>query len=97
MQVAVAALLRGPTADEAREGYVSDFGESSAHVGFTVHRLGADLAAVNFDPSIRRPRGPLNADLGIKQVIATLGQFQDVRNVAILIGGQHLCRVQGEC
>src|SRR5688572_8183498 len=95
MRVAVAALLRGPTSDEARAGYLSGFGESSARVGFTVHSLGDGLVAVNFDSSMRPP--VVASNMAITQVVRTLAQFPGVQRVAILIDGRQLCSILGEC
>jgi spore germination protein GerM len=90
-ETAIRALLRGPTAEQVRAGYLSNFGATSANVGFTV-RVASGLATVDFDPAIRNVKYIFLGQMDVAQIIATLAQFSDVRRVAILIDGEEWCR-----
>ena len=91
-ETALRALLRGPTAQEVRAGYISNFGATSANVGFTL-RVASGLATVDFDPAIANVKYIFLGQMDVAQIIVTLGQFSDVRRVAILIDGEAWCRV----
>lgn len=91
-ETALRALLRGPTAEEVRARYLSNFGATSANVGFTL-RVASGLATVDFDPAIRNVKYIFLGQMDVAQIIATLAQFSDVRRVAILIDGEVWCRV----
>lgn len=93
---ALAALLRGPTAEERRMGFLSNFGERSAGTSFTI-RMRADTAVVDLDRRIRDVPMMFVGRNDVAQLVATLGQFGDVRQVVIRVGGEPLCRVLGEC
>jgi hypothetical protein len=108
MSVALRELLRGPTDAESRAGYISSFSSASAGVPFRVARLANGLAVVDFDRTIldaiaprpdpsQNPRHLFVANMDAHQIVATLGQFSGVRRVAILVGGEPLCRARGEC
>lgn len=96
-RVALQALLSGPTPRERQEGYVSNFGEVSRGVPFEVEIRGNGLAVVNFDQAVRSQAKAFVSNLDARQVVATLGQFPNVRRVLILIEGEPLCRALGEC
>ena len=96
-QVAIEALLAGPTAAEREKGYVSNFGEASRGVGFKVDVRNAGLAVVNFDQAIRGKAKAFVSNLDARQVVATLGQFPGVKRVLILVEGEPLCKALGEC
>jgi hypothetical protein len=96
-ETALRALLRGPTAEEVRAGYMSNFGATSANVGFTL-RAASGLATVDFDPAITNVKYIFLGQMDVAQIIVTLGQFSDVRRVAILIEGEVWCRkLQAGC
>jgi hypothetical protein len=95
-ETAVRVLLRGPTAEEKRLGYLSTFGPSSANVSFKI-RERQGLATVDFDPAIRQVEFIFVSMMDVAQIVATLGQFPEVRRVEILIGGEQWCRVIGGC
>ena len=96
-ETALRALLRGPTAEEVRAGYLSNFGASSANVGFTL-RVASGLATVDFDPAIASVKYIFLGQMDVAQIIVTLAQFSDVRRVAILIDGEVWCRaLQAGC
>ncbi|MDQ6770132.1 MAG: GerMN domain-containing protein [Gemmatimonadota bacterium] len=108
MEVALRALLGGPTDSESRVGYISSFSVASAGVSFRVARIANGLAAVDFDRAIldisappsdpvQNPRHLFVANMDAYQIVATLGQFSGVRRVTILVGGEPLCRARGEC
>ncbi len=108
MNVALRALLGGPTDAESRAGYISSFSAASAGVSFRVTRLANGLAAVDFDRAMldisaprpdpaQNPRHLFVTNMDAYQIVVTLGQFSGVRRVAILVGGEPLCRVRGEC
>jgi hypothetical protein len=92
----VAALLRGPTPDERRAGFLSNFGERTAGTPFTL-RMRGDTAVVDLDRRIRDVPMMFVGRNDVAQLVATLGQFGDVRQVVIRVGGKPLCRVLGEC
>lgn len=96
-QVAIAALLAGPTAEEQQTGYVSNFGEASRGVGFEVEIHNGGLAVVNFDQAIRDRARAFVSNLDARQVVATAGQFPGVERVLILVEGEPLCKALGEC
>ena len=96
-RAAVEALLAGPTAEERQEGYVSNFGEASRGIQFEVEIRSNGLAVVNFDQAVRSQAKAFVSNLDARQVVATLAQFPGVRRVLILIEGEPLCRVLGEC
>lgn len=95
-EAAIAALLRGPTAAERAAGYLSNFGERSAGTPFTI-RMRGDTSVVDLDSRIRDVPMIFVGRTDVAQLVATLGQFPDVRFVIIRVGGHPLCRVLGEC
>jgi len=108
MSAALRAVLSGPTDGESRAGYLSSFSAASAGVPFRVARLASGMAAVDFDRAIlavnaprsdptQNPRRLFVVPMDAHQIVATLGQFSGVRRVAILVGGEPLCRARGEC
>lgn len=96
-RTAIEALLAGPTAEESREGYVSNFGDASRGVGFEVEIRNNGLAVINFDQAIRDRARAFVSNLDARQVVATLGQFPGVQRVLILVEGEPLCKALGEC
>lgn len=95
--VALRSLLAGPTAEERKAGYVSNFGEGSRGVGVEVEIRNDGMAVVNFDQAIRAQARAFVSNLDARQVVATLGQFPRVERVLILIEGEPLCKALGEC
>jgi hypothetical protein len=93
---ALRVLLGGPTPDEKRAGYLSNFGPGTANVGFTL-RVQSGTATVDFDSAIRNVKFIFVSMMDVAQIVATLGQFPEVRRVQILIGGQEWCLAMGEC
>ncbi|HVD06370.1 MAG TPA: GerMN domain-containing protein [Gemmatimonadaceae bacterium] len=93
---AVAALLSGPTTEERRAGFLSNFGERSAGTPFTI-RMRGDTAVIDLDRRIRDVPMIFVGRNDVAQLVATLGQFGDVRHVVIRVGGEPLCRVLSEC
>lgn len=96
-RVALEALLAGPTAEERRTGYVSNFGDGSRGVGVEVEVHSDGMAVVNFDQAIREQGRAFVSNIDARQVVATLGQFPNVERVLILIEGEPLCKALGEC
>lgn len=96
-RVAIEALLAGPTAEEGRAGYVSNFGDASRGVEFEVEIRNNGLAVINFDQAIRDRARAFVSNLDARQVVATLGQFPGVERVLILVEGEPLCKALGEC
>lgn len=96
-RVALENLLGGPTAEEGRAGYVSNFGDASRGVAFEVEVREDGLAVVNFDQAVRQQARAFVSNLDARQVVATLGQFPGVERVLILIEGEPLCKALGEC
>lgn len=96
-QVAVEALLAGPTAQERQAGYVANFGDASRGVGFQVELRNDGTAVINFDQAIRERARAFVSNLDARQVVATLGQFPGVERVLILVEGEPLCKALGEC
>lgn len=96
-RVALEALLAGPTAEERRTGYVSNFGEGSRRVGVEVEVRNDGMAVVNFDQAIREQGRAFVSNIDTRQVVATLGQFPSVERVLILVEGEPLCKALGEC
>lgn len=96
-RAAIEALLAGPTAQESRAGYVSNFGDASRGVEFEVEIRNDGLAVINFDQAIRDRARAFVSTLDARQVVATLGQFPGVQRVLILVEGEPLCRALGEC
>ena len=95
-EAALAALLDGPTEAERSRGFLSSFGPETAEVGW---RTGATdgVAWVDFDPAILEVDGLFVTPMDAAQVVATLGQFEGIDRVLILVGGEPLCKAQGEC
>jgi spore germination protein GerM len=54
-------------------------------------------ATVDFDSAIRNVKFIFVSMMDVAQIVATLGQFPEVRRVQILIGGQEWCLAMGEC
>jgi spore germination protein GerM len=96
-ETALRVLLRGPTPDEKRAGYLSNFGPSTANVGFTLRVQQNGTSTVDFDSAIRNVKFIFVSMMDVAQIVAALGQFPEVRRVQILIGGQEWCRAMGEC
>ncbi len=90
------ALLTGPTAAERRAGFSSTFGATSAGAKFTV-RLDRDTATVDFDSSAGDVAKSFEGRASVAQLVATLGQFPEIRYVRVRVSGQPLCRVLDEC
>jgi hypothetical protein len=93
---AVAALLAGPTEAERRAGYVSRYGPATASVSFTLRTRG-DTAFVEFDRSLANVPRIFVGDPKVAELVATLGQFPDVRWAVVRIGGEPLCRAAEAC
>lgn len=102
---ALHALLAGPTSLERQVGYLATFGPESQAITFDIEVLDGGLTVVNFDPAILnvvvsspdRRTHVFVANEDAYQIVATLGQFPDVQRVAILVGGQLLCKVLDVC
>lgn len=94
---ALRTLLAGPTDEERRAGYVSNFGEASRGVGVDVEIRNDGMAVANFDQAIRSKARAFVSNLDARQVVATLGQFPGVERVLILVEGEPLCKAMGEC
>lgn len=95
-EAALAALLDGPTEAERERGYLSSFGPETASVGWTLGRRGS-LVWVDFDRDVLDVEGLFVTPMDAAQIVATLGQFENTGKVLILVGGEPLCRAQGEC
>ena len=98
---ALRALLAGEAPEEAQAGVGSSFGPASQNVPFDIDVLDGGLAVVNFDPAImdvyKQGRHIFVSNAEVDQIVLGLGQFPDVKRVAILVGGQHLCKVIKLC
>jgi hypothetical protein len=97
MEAAVRAQLAGATQEEKSRGYVSNFGPGTEATGFTVRRMDGGLVVLDLHPSVRSQRMVFVSNAEARQLVAALGQFPGVQRVAILIGGQPLCRALGQC
>ncbi len=97
LEAAVRAQLAGPTAAEKATGYQSNFGPGTAATPFTVRRLEGGLAVVDLHPSVQRQPMVFVSNAEARQLVAALGQFSGVQRVAILVGGQLLCRAVEMC
>ena len=96
-ETALRVLLRGPTPEEKRAGYLSNFGPSTANVGFTLRVHPNGTATVDFDSAIRNVKFIFVSMMDVAQIDATLWQLPEVRVEQNLIGGQEWCRAMGEC
>jgi spore germination protein GerM len=97
LEAAVRAQLAGPTAAEKAAGYQSNFGPGTAATPLTVRRLEGGLAVVDLHPSVQRQPMVFVSNAEARQLVAALGQFPGVERVAILVGGQLLCRAVELC
>ncbi|MEW5929942.1 MAG: GerMN domain-containing protein [Gemmatimonadota bacterium] len=97
LEAAVRAQLAGATEAEKQAGYRSNFGQGTAATPFTVRRLDGGLVVVDLHSSIRQQRMVFVSNAETKQLVAALGQFPGVERVAVLVGGQPLCRALGQC
>ena len=96
-EAALRALLAGPTSAEQSAGYLSNFGAASQDVDFALERFDNGLVVVDLDPAIRKVQFIFVSNMDAAQIVATLGQFPDVKRVTILVGGQLLCQVIEQC
>jgi hypothetical protein len=96
-RIALQALLAGPTSEEVRAGYLSNFGAASQNIGFNIDAMDGGLAVVDFDAAIMEVPLIFVGNMDAIQIVATLGQFPDVRRVAILVDGQLWCKVIELC
>jgi hypothetical protein len=94
---ALRALLAGPTSAEQSAGYLSNFGAASRDVEFALKTFDNGLVVVDLDPAIRKVQFIFVSNMDAAQIVATLGQFPDVKRVTILVGGQLLCQVVEQC
>ncbi len=94
---ALRALLAGPTGEEQSKGYLSNFGAQSQDVAFDLAVLDDGHVVVDFDPAIRKVEFIFVSNMDATQIVATLGQFPEVKRVTILVGGQLLCQIVEEC
>ncbi len=97
LEAAVRAQLAGATEAEKSAGYQSNFGAGTAATPFTVRRLEGGLAVVDLHPSVQRQPMVFVSNAEARQLVAALGQFPGVERVAILVGGQLLCRAVEMC
>lgn len=97
MEAAVRAQLAGATEEEKARGYVSNFGPGTEATRFTLRRLDGGLVVLDLHPSVRSQQMVFVSNAEARQLVAALGQFPGVQRVAILIGGQPLCRALGQC
>ncbi len=97
LEAVVRAQLAGATEAEKAAGYRSNFGTGTAATAFSVRRLDGGLVVVDLHPSIRQQRMAFVSNAEAKQLVAALGQLPGVERVAILIGGQPLCKALGQC
>lgn len=97
LEAAVRAQLAGATGAEKSAGYQSNFGAGTAATPFTVRRLEGGLAVVDLHPSVQRQPMMFVSNAEARQLVAALGQFPGVERVAILVGGQLLCRAVEMC
>lgn len=97
LEAAVRAQLAGATEAEKAAGYQSNFGPGTAATPFTVRRLEGGLAVVDLHPSVQRQPMVFVSNAEARQLVAVLGQFPGIERVAILVGGQLLCRAVEMC
>lgn len=95
---ALRLLLGGPTRAERAAGFVSTFGPKTKDLGFrlSVNRR-SGLAVVDFDPAIMKVEFIFVSVSDVAQIVSTVGQFPQVKRVAILVGGVPLCRKIDVC
>lgn len=97
LEAAVRAQLAGATEAEKSVRYQSNFGAGTAATPFTVRGLEGGLAVVDLQPSVQRQPMVFVSNAEARQLVAALGQFPGVERVAILVGGQLLCRAVEMC
>jgi hypothetical protein len=97
MEAAVRAQLSGATDAERVRGYVSNFSPATAATPFTVRSMDGGLVVLDLDPSVRDHPMMFVSNAEARQLVAALGQFPGVERVAILIGGEPLCRALEQC
>jgi Sporulation and spore germination len=94
-EAALSALLAGPTEEEQARGFLSSFGPETAGMGF---RLGTrrGVAWVDFDRAILDVEGLFAVPMDTSQIVATLGQFEGIDRVLVMVGGEPLCKAKGD-
>lgn len=91
-------LFEGPTAAERRAGYRATFGAGTAHLPFTVRvDKRYRLAIIDLDRRFLEVEFLFVPTQDVAQIVSTAGQFPGIEWVAILIGGQPLCKALREC
>lgn len=95
---AIRNLLRGPTKDEKRAGFTSNFDEKTGDIRFSLRREREhDLLVIDFERAILDVEFVFVSTQDVGQLAATVGQFPEVDWILIRVGGKRLCAVLGEC
>ena len=83
---AVKALLAGPTAAEARNGFTTAIPKDTRFLDLTID--GAGIAKVDLSRDFESGGGTLGLTLRLAQVACTVGQFPTVKGVRFALNGE---------
>jgi hypothetical protein len=92
-QAAVAALLRGPTASERKDGYRSAI---PAGTGLRRISVSCGVATVDLSRRFEAGGGSLSMQLRVAQAVYTLTQFPSIGRVAFRLDGRPVESIGGE-
>jgi spore germination protein GerM len=95
---ALRELLAGPTPAERAAGFVSNFGPETARLPFSVEvDEERRLAVVDLGAAVLEVEFVFVSVQDVAQVVSTVGQFEGIDRVVILVGGKPLCDVLEDC
>lgn len=92
-RAALTELLRGPTADEARAGYVTSIPPGPEVLGVTI---AAGTATVDLSGTFASGGGSLSQLTRVAQVVYTMTRFPGVEHVAFRLDGRPAAAIGGE-
>lgn len=95
-EAALELLFDGPTDAEREAGYVSLFGPETRDLPFSFTRVD-DVGVVDLSEGFGDVEFMFVSVNDVAQMASTLGGFEGVERVSILVEGEPLCRVTGDC
>lgn len=93
---ALDALFAGPTPEETAAGFRSGFGEATRELAYNYARRG-DVGVVDLSPAFLEVEFLFVPVSTFAELVSTVGGFDGVERVAVLVDGRPLCVVLEEC
>lgn len=89
-------LFDGPTEAESEAGYYSLFGSETEDLPFSSRRI-EDVGIVDLSRGFRDVEFMFVALDDVAQIVSTVGRFEGIERVSILVDGEPLCLVIDDC